>query len=328
MHQRHMQSKIKNQESKILPRGFTLVEMLTVIGIIVLLVSILLPVVSAVRTKAQTADTAAFLQRIGAGIQSYYSDFSAYPGPLHNGQIYSGGIAVDITGLTGNDAAQITESENLVLGLLGGLVIGKDGKVNYDPNAIGNGPVSLNLRAPKKYRAYMDKVGLSNPGDYGDDIVAQKDCKDSPIPEFLDRYPDPMPILYMRANVGAGGIASNRMPIGTQSQYDLKQIEAYTTVNIGLGKELPATDEYKGGPTPTDPVKHGLKSVDPNGTSVNPPPTVPPGQKYIYPYDLTAFLRHPSMPTVPRQKDGFVLVSAGPDRLYGTKDDVIYPPTR
>src|SRR5437868_7785672 len=151
---------IQNRQSKI-PNGFTLVEMLTVIGIIVLLVSILLPVVSAVRTKAQTADTAAFLQRIGAGIQSYYSDFSAYPGPLHNGQIYGGGIPVTITGLTGTDAAQITEAENLVLGLLGGLVIGKDGTITYDPNAIGNGPGSLNPRAPKKYRAYMDKVNIT-----------------------------------------------------------------------------------------------------------------------------------------------------------------------
>ena len=66
---------IQNPKSKI-QNGFTLVEMLTVIGIIVLLVSILLPVVSAVRTKAQTAATAAFLQRIGAGVQSYYSDFN------------------------------------------------------------------------------------------------------------------------------------------------------------------------------------------------------------------------------------------------------------
>jgi hypothetical protein len=28
---------------------------------------------------------------------------------------------------------------------------------------------------------------------------------------------------------------------------------------------------------------------------------------------------------VPRQKDGFVLISAGPDRQYGTRDDIIYP---
>jgi len=308
--------------------------MLTVIGIIVLLVSILLPVVSAVRTKAQTADTAAFLQRIGAGIQSYYSDFSAYPGPLHNGQIYNGGIPVAIDGLT--DTNQITQSENLVLGLLGGLVPQTtSANPKYDPNAIGNGPVSLNPRAPKKFRAYMDKVnitafpaptGSGTTGDYGDDIVAQKDCKDSPIPEFLDRYPDPMPILYMRANVGAPGICSNRKPIGTQEQYDLKQVEAYTTVNIGMGKELPSAGDYRGGPTANDPIKHGLRTADKtNSTSVEPAPS---GYVLVYPYDLVAFLRHPSMPSTPRQKDGFVLVSAGPDRIYGTKDDVIYPPTR
>jgi hypothetical protein len=28
---------------------------------------------------------------------------------------------------------------------------------------------------------------------------------------------------------------------------------------------------------------------------------------------------------VARQKDGFLLISAGPDRQYGTRDDIIYP---
>jgi prepilin-type N-terminal cleavage/methylation domain-containing protein len=316
---------IQNSQSKI-QNGFTLVEMLTVIGIIVLLVSILLPVVSAVRIKGQTADTAAMLARIASGIQSYYGDFNAYPGPLHNGQIYNGGIPVNITGLT--DTQQITQAENLVLGLLGGLVPDNAGGLRYDPNAIGNGPVSLNPRAPKKYRAYMDKVSLSA-GDYGDEIVAPKDCKDSPIPEFVDRYPDPMPILYMRANVGAGGICSDRKPIGQQEQYDLKQIEAYTTSKIGVGKEAPSDSDFfpllPANTPQVDKLKHGLQKVDnPNGSAVQ----GVAGTTYHYPYDLYGFLRHPSMTKVPRQKDGFILISSGPDRIYGTKDDVINPPTR
>jgi prepilin-type N-terminal cleavage/methylation domain-containing protein len=322
MRHRHVQSKIKNQKSKIAP-GFTLVEMLTVIGIIVLLVSILLPVVSAVRVKGHVADTQAMMARIGTGIQSYYSDFNAFPGPLHNGQIYNGGIPVTIDGIPGNNATQITQAENMLLGLLGGLVM-RDGKVTYDPAAIGNGPVSLNFRNPKKYRAYMDKVSLSE-GDYGDQVVDKPACRDSIVPEFLDRFPDPMPILYLRAKVGAPGIVSDRRQIGEQAQYDLKQIEAYTTVNIGLGKELPAQSEYRIH-SAGDPLKHGLRSVNPNGASTDPPPKA--GLAYVYPYELMGFLRHPSMPDTPRQKDGFIMVSAGPDRVYGTKDDLVYPATR
>ena len=52
-----------------------------------------------------------------------------------------------------------------------------------------------------------------------------------------------------------------------------------------------------------------------------------------------AYLRDPNTPALqsdnvtattnatahPRQKDGFILISAGPDGIYGTADDIIYP---
>jgi hypothetical protein len=303
--------------------------MLTVIGIIVLLVSILLPVVSAVRTKGHVADTQAMLARIASGIEAYYADFRAYPGPLHNGQIYGGGTPVAIDGIA--EPNQITQSENLVLGVLGGLVKQSDGKIKFDKNLVGNGPLSLNPNNPKKNRAYMDKVSLSN-GDYADEVVAGGDpkaVKDTEVPEFIDRFPDPMPILYMRANIGATGIASDRKPIGQQEQYDVKQIEAYTSVNLGTGKDL-AQDEYKGrAASEYAQFRHGLHSADKNTTTIESPPRPPgDGNTYVYPYDLYAYLRNPSMVTTPRSKDGYILVSAGPDRVYGTKDDQQYPPTR
>lgn len=311
-------------------KGFTLVEMLTVIGIIVLLVSILLPVVSSVRTRGHQADTQAMLARIAAGIESYHGDFRAYPGPLHNGQIYNGGMPVDIDGV--DNPTQITMSENLVLGLLGGLAAEQRGErivLTYKADRIGNGPVSLSPRNPKKFRAYMDKVSLSDPGDYPDDQGTPDGVKDSAIPEFLDRFPDPMPILYMRAKTGAPGIVSNKQPIGTQQQYDLKQIEAYTTANIGVGREPPSSDEFApSAPSGNDRYKHGLQKVDPMATAQNPPPSQPPGLRYVYPYDLYGFMRHPSMANMPRQKDAYILISSGPDRLYGTRDDAVYPPSR
>jgi hypothetical protein len=292
--------------------------MLTVIGIIVLLVSILLPVVSAVRTKGHVADTQAMLARIASGIESYSSDFRAYPGPLHNGQIYGGGMDVQIDGV--KDTKKITQSENLVLGLLGGLVF-KNNKLTYDPAAVGNGPVSLNPKNPKKYHAYMDKVSLCE-GDYKDEAG---DADDSEIAEFVDRFPSPMPILYMRANIGATGIVSAEKPIAQQEQYDLKQIKAYTLVDpgkmIGVGKEAPSDDEFKPTIPPSatdrDKQKHGLREVSNTATLQS-----------KYPYDLYAFMRHPSMTNVPRQKDGYILISAGADRIYGTKDDAVYPASR
>jgi hypothetical protein len=63
----------------------------------------------------------------------------------------------------------------------------------------------------------------------------------------------------------------------------------------------------------------------PDGSILNPPPA---GQTYYYPYDLYGFMRHPSLTNVPRQKDGYILISAGADRIYGTRDDAVYPASR
>ena len=337
---------IRNPKSKI-RNGFTLVEMLTVIGIIVLLVSILLPVVSSVRTKGHVADTQAMLARIATGIESYYADFKAYPGPLHNGQIFAGGGTPPAPAITllnppppppGRPALsfvpeKVTQSENLVLGLLGGLKMNATGSgLTFDFQALGSGPMSLNPRAPKKYRSYMDKVSLSE-GDYRDE---SGDADDSALPEFVDRFPSPMPILYMRANVGASGIVSDKLPIATQQQYDLKQIQAYTLDEpgrtIGEGREAPSDEDLRprpGANAPiTDRIKHGLRQVRPTATIIDPPPSTPSGLQYFYPYDLYGFMRHPSMANTPRQKDSYILISAGADRIYGTRDDAVYPAIR
>jgi prepilin-type N-terminal cleavage/methylation domain-containing protein len=322
-------------------RGFTLVEMLTVIGIIVLLVSILLPVVGAVRTRGHEADTRAMLARIATGIESYYSDFNAYPGPIGNDQI-SVTPGPNIVAKTGAgmtlDKTKITQAENLVLGVLGGLNVETNGNVVFDPALVGQGPMSLNPRAPKKHRSYMDKVSLTpvfsdaSKGHHFGDEAGEAD--DTCIPEFLDKFPDGMPILYMRANRGAAGIATNVVQSGTtrQAQYDLHQIIGYTSKNIGAGRSL-SESEYSVGPARSAyaQFKHGLRTVTPNTTIIETSTNRPPGEtgfSYVYPYDLHAFLRSPSIANTARQKDGYILISAGADRVYGTKDDAIYPPTR
>jgi hypothetical protein len=56
---------------------------------------------------------------------------------------------------------------------------------------------------------------------------------------------------------------------------------------------------------------------------------------YTYPYDCFPYFRDPALsnaqpptgtghpgPHVARQKDRFILISAGPDRVYGTSDDI------
>lgn len=351
-------------------RGFTLIELLVVIGIIAVLVGLLVTGIPRVRRAAAGASTSAQLSTLAAAIQAYHSDFSAYPGPLANNQVgmqYHGTPAPNNTlsvmvlntlrpmaALPNNQRAFITGSENLVLGLLGGLRLNVDsvsGTVlfDYDSTRIFSDPVTpapkgamgMNWTRPQNKPAYLQvrpgdishpDLSVSN-GAFVD--AARRVAQDSSIPEFVDQYSEGLPILYMRANPGATAIAGlggrddagafldpNLPNVPVTPQYDIAGIVQYIyddpagTPPSGIGTK--ANDSYL--------RHHGLQGLGDNnlGDTID-------GAWKLNQKNALAYLKDPHSPGArnfqgnPRQKDGYILISAGPDRCYGTTDDIIYP---
>lgn len=307
--------------------GFTLAELLVVIGIIVLLISILIPVVGRVRVAGQSADTSSLIRAIDAACQTYYQDHQAWPGPLAGDQLgidaanKTAGIV--IPGVkSGSDGFYrgpllddpttqgVTGAENLVLGLLGGLVPVDDDSnpntppvIQYDPAAVGRGAVKLGGRSPGGYTPYLDlgsrdisthEIGSNDAGhtasgsgseglQWGRFVDEAAAAQDSIIPEFQDRFSAPLPILYMRArpsgriteaNVATAIVGDDPAegPVFLHTEIDSYIVPNANGASIGAHKS--PKDEYfvAGSQVATAQYFHGLQL---DGYP-NPPVSTPP----------------------------------------------------
>lgn len=386
--------------------AFTMTELLVVIGIIIILVGILLPVVSKIRYATYTADTENEINQIANACNQYYSTFNAYPGPLSNDYIegvnasggegspkaltshplysYSVSNGTPTYGQFGSLNYPITGTENLVLGLMGGLRLDisptnaiLDSSVNpgltyalaFARTEVGLGPLNLNPSFPGRTASFLPNGSTylmwceqpsgggqtfqtssyqasGTPVPFTDPAGTQADG--SPIPEFVDRFPSPgpLPILYLRARTGATGVVCDgliRDPTGATAvyQYDVRDIAAYTVPNasgkcIGLGPHSPviAQQNLQG--------QHNLQGLPPKGNAaiLNPSPPPPPAPPYYTiqnniplnagPYFFNSAITPTNTTTDqqtnysgrPRAVDQFILISAGPDGVYGTADDI------
>jgi prepilin-type N-terminal cleavage/methylation domain-containing protein len=324
--------------------GFTLIELLVVIGIIVILIAILIPAAAAVRKRAYATSTSQEISTIASACQAYYGDYHSYPGPIAENDIdlQTGTITLGPSGLPLTPSGMlITSSENLVLGLTGGLNLTFTGTpaaataFNYTPSIItqAQGPQSLNtlINSQKQTSAYFSPKPeeLAPPNTTGN--YPAFGSADSEIPEYLDHIPGNVvnstnsnvtygPILYMRARVGASGPtagvpglvnepgATGYVNPGSSAigfQYNFNQLAPYGFTVV---------------PYPNAPGAPG----DANDFPL-PSPNPPTGSAYAQMYDaITVYFANSAIAWTPKSKDSFILISAGSDRMFGTKDDIIY----
>lgn len=296
--------------------AFTLVELLVVIGIIGVLAAILLPVIAKVRLAARTADTKATISRLEAGIEAYYADYNAYPGPFPNGQLVqipasASPLALPTITILNHPEGittitSITSTENMMLGVTGRLRITSPAtptqSYTYDYAQIGQGPTSLNPLNVKNSPAYVNFQAREltsanrNPqnnhpsGQWGS-APPEPATLDSVIPEPLDGYSDPRPILYIRANRGNSGITSN----DNGAQYNVGQLAPYRFPH----DDTRFTNDF---------AANGQLTAG--------------YQSYFGNASLTTVTTPPITGLQAQRKDTYILISAGPDGLYGTKDDI------
>lgn len=317
--------------------AFTLIEMMVVVAIIGLLLAALLPAFGTVRLKAQIAQATAVFKGIDTGIVTYQAE-SALGGSLppsstdnpDNRQIIKNPDSKADSG-----DVRITGAQLLSIALVGADGLGTTGfkDVNNDgrwwndvhnevgglyelnettlrpnyPRYGGSGYVDEKIRTNmKSLQQLEDKGVIQNLSEPSGDIAKN-------VQMFID--PWDTPILYYRANKSSRRMIASKQAPGIYRQEDNGVITGTRDgaaddpgLDFGAGK---VDDNYHNiasakSPTAADKVDDVLTNTNFDRTMA----------RYILDKSLRA------LPT-PVNRDSYLLISAGPDSIYGTDDDII-----
>ena len=327
--------------TRVLRRGFTLVEVMVVIAIIAVLISILLPSLKAVRTRVHESRTQVAISGLETGIHQYLADTrcggslppSAAPGTTLTG--YDGGqILSPHTG----SILMIDGASLLFWALAGADLIGTPGF--QDLNGNGTWADDTGATTPQQlYRLSGTKPNYPRSGPYVDlskmklppmtapdkfTIPAAKGAiRTLPSLCFLDSFDQP--ILYYKANLNKPLMVGEDIGAGNKGIYNKTDNTTITTgdgtcsmsgvCNYGMnfGAGLIAAGQYHFAAKAGEGADLGKSTAEVLTALQNPANRC---------FSRTVW--NPNVAVVPRPHNdkSYILLSAGADGVFGSADDI------
>jgi prepilin-type N-terminal cleavage/methylation domain-containing protein len=324
--------------------GFSLVELLTVVAIIVLLIGILVPAVNAVRRTAKERATLATISALSTAAETYRADNQlggAYPPSLSDwstNDYYVASPYSQLDGFSGGNQFRITGAGLLVWALAGADLLGTPGfrtfrssstywaqDTSADSGSEGAYEIDSTTYEPLRARVSpfvdLSKIKVTNWNTDKDtfEIPAETEAGEAsastPFPRhypmFLDEFGGP--ILYFRADPAGRAIADLRPGDSGEPRGIFHWVD---------NSQLLDTEDPDAAPLKLTPQGEHRLLFD------YPAPLVPAD------IDLTdtsrqdnfaAYIRNKSIEAkvTPYKPDSFLLISAGPDGIFGSADDIV-----